>query len=335
MSKISIVTPSFNQGEFIEETILSVINQGYNNLEYIVIDGGSTDDSVGIIKKYEKHITYWISEKDKGQSHAINKGFQLATGEIVGWLNSDDLLEEGALERIASFFNREPELEVLFGQWQEFDSKGNRPKNFNPLEVSNVKWMYSSLYAQPSTFYRKDIFNKIGYLDESLKFSMDNDLFKRMILFGSKTKRTNEIFSKFRWHDQSKSSTLHEICRQDNKKIFITFLESYNNFSVIDKFIALLHELELYEKPNQKYIINIVFNREEILQMMAHNISFYAGRFYNEGKFEALNKIITFFETESAVLMLREAGLGRILNRVKYLGPSGIRILRKIKQLKA
>ena len=103
--KISIVTPSFNQGIFLEATIQSVLNQNYPNLEYIVIDGGSTDNSVKIIKKYEKYLSYWVSESDRGQSHAINKGFTISTGEIMGWLNSDDLYTSGALNHVANVFS--------------------------------------------------------------------------------------------------------------------------------------------------------------------------------------------------------------------------------------
>ena len=104
--KISIVTPSFNQAEFIEETILSVLNQKYPNLEYIIIDGGSSDGTIDIIKKYEDKIAYWISEKDDGQSYAINKGLQRSTGEIISWLNSDDIFSNNALYTIASAFKK-------------------------------------------------------------------------------------------------------------------------------------------------------------------------------------------------------------------------------------
>src|SRR5688500_3818909 len=97
LPKISIITPTYNQGHFIEQTIQSVIEQDYPNLEYIIIDGGSTDDTLSVIKKYEKYISYWISEKDKGQSEAINKGFKKATGDVVNWLNSDDYYEPGVL----------------------------------------------------------------------------------------------------------------------------------------------------------------------------------------------------------------------------------------------
>jgi glycosyltransferase involved in cell wall biosynthesis len=112
--KISIVTPSFNQGRFIEKTILSVIEQDYPNLEYIIIDGGSTDESVEVIKKYDQHLAYWVSEPDRGQSHAINKGFERATGEIFGWLNSDDWYHPGALKAVAEAFAANPEAGAEF-----------------------------------------------------------------------------------------------------------------------------------------------------------------------------------------------------------------------------
>ena len=113
--KITVVTPSFNQGEFLERTILSIINQDYPNLEYIVCDGGSTDQSVSIIKKYEKYITWWCSEKDKGQTDAINKGFKRATGDVVGWINSDDVLLPGALWTVADFYANHPDTDFANG----------------------------------------------------------------------------------------------------------------------------------------------------------------------------------------------------------------------------
>jgi glycosyltransferase involved in cell wall biosynthesis len=113
--KISIITPSFNQGKFLEETILSIISQKYPSLEFIIIDGGSTDESVEVIKKYGQHITYWISEKDNGQAEAINKGFEKATGEIITWLNSDDLYEKDALLTIGKMFAESPDVDFIFG----------------------------------------------------------------------------------------------------------------------------------------------------------------------------------------------------------------------------
>ena len=113
--KLSIVTPSFDQGKFLEETILSVLDQNYPNLEYIIIDGGSTDESVEVIKRYEKHLAYWISEKDRGQVHAINKGIERTTGDIFGFLNSDDLYLPGTFATVTEHFDNHPESEWVCG----------------------------------------------------------------------------------------------------------------------------------------------------------------------------------------------------------------------------
>ncbi|MEZ5010012.1 MAG: glycosyltransferase family 2 protein [Chitinophagales bacterium] len=113
--KISIITPSYNQAEFLEDTITSVLHQNYPNLQYIIIDGGSSDGSVEIIKKYENQIDYWISEKDSGQTHAINKGFSKVTGDIICWLNSDDIYFDYTLSAVANYFNENPDIDILWG----------------------------------------------------------------------------------------------------------------------------------------------------------------------------------------------------------------------------
>jgi len=124
-AKISIITPSYNQGQFLEETIISVLNQDYPNLEYIIIDGGSTDKSVEIIKKYEKYLTYWVSEKDRGQTHAINKGFIKSSGSILNWLNSDDLLVPGAINSVSKAFSKHSEADFCFGDFSIIDTQSN------------------------------------------------------------------------------------------------------------------------------------------------------------------------------------------------------------------
>ena len=125
LPRISIVTPSYNQGRFIEETIQSVLGQGYPNVEYIIIDGGSTDNTVEIIRKYAKHLTYWVSEPDRGQSHAINKGLARCTGDLFGWINSDDVLMPGALEVVAEAWRRRPGR-IISGATSIFDEHGQR-----------------------------------------------------------------------------------------------------------------------------------------------------------------------------------------------------------------
>ena len=125
-SKISIVTPSYNQSQFLERTILSVLNQNYPNLEYLIIDGGSTDGSVEIIRKYEKYLAYWVSEKDNGQADAINRGFQKSTGKILAWLNSDDIYLPGTLLKVSETFNKNPEVDLIFSNIFFIDEYDNR-----------------------------------------------------------------------------------------------------------------------------------------------------------------------------------------------------------------
>ncbi len=185
--KISIITPSYNQAEYLEKTILSILNQGYPNLEYIIIDGASTDGSVDIIKKYEDSLTYWISEKDNGLYDALNKGFQKSTGDIMGWLNSDDLLHSNALFTIAEVLQLQS-VEWICGQGTLFDEKGRNVKisSYNPWSkyryfLGDYQWI-----QQESTYWRRGLWEKAGgYISTDYKYAGDLELWHRFFKYES------------------------------------------------------------------------------------------------------------------------------------------------------
>lgn len=179
---ISIVTPSFNQAGFIEKTLRSVLLQGYPKLEYIVIDGGSTDGSVDIIKGYEERLAYWVSEPDQGQSHALNKGFVRASGEIVAWLNSDDYYTPDALARVATAFAEHPDVGLIYGDcWFLHDYDGSLELvGTEPPDFGRILAGYNVI-RQPSAFMRRSAFEAAGGLNESLHLALDFDLWLRML----------------------------------------------------------------------------------------------------------------------------------------------------------
>jgi len=177
--RVSVVTPSYNQGIFIEETMRSVLLQGYPNLEYIVIDGGSTDQSVELIKRYEPWLAYWVSEPDRGQSHAINKGFRRASGDIIAYLNSDDLYLPGSIRQAVQFLSQDEEVGIVYGDCRVIDKESQtiflgRGRDFD-LFVE-LCWNF---VQQPSVFMRRKILDLVGYLDEELHYAMDVDYWLR------------------------------------------------------------------------------------------------------------------------------------------------------------
>jgi glycosyltransferase involved in cell wall biosynthesis len=177
---VSIVTPSYNQGPFLEQTIRSVLLQGYPNLEYIVVDGGSIDESVAILRKYDSWLTYWVSERDQGQSDAINKGFARASGEILGWLNSDDLYEPNALGLISAYFNNTPECELLYGNGWYIDEKGHKKAPCYWVKPFNRRLLLTfNFILQPAAFWRRSLWERAGILDISQHWAMDWDWFLR------------------------------------------------------------------------------------------------------------------------------------------------------------
>lgn len=205
--KITIITPSYNQGQYLEETILSVINQNYPNLEYFVVDGGSTDNSVNIIQKYADKIAWWISEKDNGQTHAINKGLARATGEIINWINSDDLLSEKSLFEVAAAFN-DPNIMCLCGPITMFreEKRWSYPAAFARGETMQSVFGRDS-FNQPGTYYRREAVARIGLPDTRLNYVMDKEWFLRyLLLYGtSNIAVTDFSLALYRFHDQTKT----------------------------------------------------------------------------------------------------------------------------------
>jgi glycosyltransferase involved in cell wall biosynthesis len=183
--KVSIVTPSYNQGQFLEETIRSVLLQNYPNLEYIIMDGGSTDNSVEIIRKYEPWLKYWVSEKDGGQSHAINKGFTHSTGNLLGWLNSDDYYLPETLYKLCKANLSDPTVGLVYGQGHIINSKGKivyTPTLKQVTRESLFDWSFGNDFMQPSSLFTEKAWSDCGTLDERLHYSMDVDLFLKIAI---------------------------------------------------------------------------------------------------------------------------------------------------------
>lgn len=205
--RISIVTPSYNQGHFIEETIRSVLLQGYPNLEYIIIDGNSTDETVSIIKQYEAQLTYWVSEPDQGQAHAINKGFERCTGDLLGWLNSDDILLPGVLFHLASAFQQSPTA-ILMGEVLNVDEQHGytwleRPKNVTFAHLVEP-WRYNVFWHQPGVYFPHQLYKTVGPLDESLRYIFDRDWLCRALQLAP-VDYLHFPIAKFRFHQTSKT----------------------------------------------------------------------------------------------------------------------------------
>ena len=218
--KISLVTPSFNQGEFIEETILSVIHQNYPNLEHIIIDGGSTDETMAIVQKYRHHFSYVVSESDNGQSEALNKGFRLASGEIFTWLNSDDRLAPGALYAVALAFYTSS-ADVVAGVCQIFQDDVQVEQHLTScangqmlldeiLDVENC-WLKGKFFYQPEVMFTRAIWEKAGAsVNESLFYSMDYDLWARFAANSAKIHVIGYPVAQYRMHANQKTSTIEK-----------------------------------------------------------------------------------------------------------------------------
>jgi len=263
--KFSIITPSYNQGQFLERTILSVLNQNYPNLEYIIIDGGSADNSVDIIKKYENYLAYWVSEPDMGQSHALNKGFERATGDIYGWLNSDDLYIPGVFNMIYSYFNEKQNINIVFGDYFFIDSDDKIIQKEYAFDFNIYHFIYEGFHINAqSMFWLKKVHAQFGIFNEKLHRTMDYDMILRFGLKKNENKFLRIPFPLgcFRRHDAQKTKGF------DDKVITEQFLIAkgnkcnlkYTMFGKILRFVFRFRRAYWYlKRGGSGYLLNKVF----------------------------------------------------------------------------
>ena len=227
--KISVVTPSFNQGQFLEQTIDSVLSQNYPNIEYFVVDGGSTDNSKAIIEKYAKHLTWWVSEKDNGQSHAINKGLKRATGDIINWINSDDYYQPGALKTVAEKFQETGATMISF-RANVFGLQNRVSRGTDIFRNNLPKTLAYTRIDQPETFFNRRAFEKMGLLNESLHYCMDKEWLLRYLLhFGQDGAiNSDEVILNFRYHESSKSVSQQEGFQRESDAIYAEYASFLN-----------------------------------------------------------------------------------------------------------
>ena len=238
--KFSIVVISFNQAQFLEETILSVINQNHKNKEIILIDGGSTDGSLEIIKKYSSNFTYWVSEPDDGQSDALIKGFSKCTGDLMGWINSDDLLVPDALKIIAIKVQKVENINgVFYGGCYFIDENSKTQDRFKyEPHISFITKTIGPAISQPGTFFGRAVYYSVGGIDKNLRYGMDRDLFCNFMFSSTPFYYTGKYLAKFRRYANQKGHSKVYLKLCDSESRFIEEKYGYNKVTRLRKAIA-------------------------------------------------------------------------------------------------
>lgn len=329
MLKISVVIPSYNQGEFLEETIQSILDQDYPNLEIILIDGNSTDNSKEIIQRYSTHFKYWVSEKDNGQSEAINKGLERCTGDIATWLCSDDLFMPGALHQVNKLFTSlPPDVGLIHGSSIIFSGNKTIRINKGNIDDSLENILSGMTFPQPSAFFRRSLLEKTGLLDEKLHYGMDYDLFSKFAII-SQFRYVDHCLSKYRLHPESKSVSSVSKFIDEWSKVFIGIAES----GKFDSSIKVLTELEIKTERNDSTFnfFNRHFKSQEIDQkkLLYKFLCFVLRYDYESERFSRARKISKYLNLNFRDFLRAEPEIDRIVWRTK-LHPSLIKVARKI-----
>ena len=327
MKKISIVTPSYNQGAFLEETICSVLDQNYPNLEFIVIDGGSKDNSVEVIKKYEKHLDYWISEPDGGQTQAINKGLKRVTGEIVNWINSDDTLAQGALQTVESLFEANPMAGLVHGKTIVFnDSLANKSSYLvkgTGAAATRTQALGRIVFPQPSAFFKREVLDNQGYLKENLQYGMDYDLFVRTV-GNYQIVGTNEILSYYRLHSTSKTTTSTALFYKDWNATFCALLRA---LPFNEPYIKLLKELQLYNTTEDQIFIGNTFSKAEVNEIFYYYLTNGIGHHYENLNLKFVKKVLNLTK-KNCPKVFHECALENMHLRANLLPESLLKVFR-------
>lgn len=248
--RLSIITPSYNQGKFLEATIRSVLLQGYPNLEYIIIDGGSNDGSIDIIKKYENHLFYWHSQPDQGQADAINQGIEKSSGEILGWINSDDVYVRGTFQKIVKAFYDYPDYIVVHGNRILINDLGN-VTGWVCLPPFDPKTLIYNVCSE-TAFWQRTAMQQVGTLNASLQFAIDLEFFGRLYKAG-KFRKLNQYLGYFRCYPENKSSTISHIGREEAEREWNKLFNSENmNWKISEKanlWKSLKSKTEIIKNP--------------------------------------------------------------------------------------
>jgi len=289
--KISVITPSFNQGRFIETTIRSVLLQNYPNLEYIVIDGGSTDETFEILKNYERNLTHWVSEKDEGQSNAINKGLEKCTGYIFNWLNSDDYYEPLALYKVAKAF-LDNECDIVSAGERHFDERGNSLfRTGSTLKENFSETLYCGHIDQPSTFWKKDILDFLEGVNEKYNYLMDAELWVRYLLeYGDeRIIKLNDIVVSFRLHDQSKTFKEQSNFKVERSSLRYSLVKSFGD----SKSLESLFEPLIDNSKTQVYNVGQMVDKNLFFYLCADDLfrEYYYSRQYSLSR-QSFDKMI-------------------------------------------
>ena len=319
LPKISIITPSYNQGQYLAETISSIISQQYANYELIIIDAGSTDNTVEVIKQYEPYIAYWVSEPDRGQSHAIQKGLAVATGDIVNWINSDDLVAPGTFHRIAAEFDLD-RYNVICGYCDYF------VEDLQHLDLRNRRMYVGATVSasflqrginQPSTYFKTEVLKELS-VDEQFHYAMDLDLWYRyLLLYGQQQIHLSEgLFSYFRLHGASKSVADESRFAGDIGKVCYNVLFSLDMPQALLAFVQL--EITDPHFIPTRYPVKIPF--EEVAEFVRRN-AWEAVIYYN--------RTCQYAEARACLAVARRAGQPLSTSVLRqyiklYLVPKGV-----------